>query len=202
MRQVLDPQAEPTLINAFLPTYDVSERHATSVRASPERIYAALRTTDLATSPVVRVLFALRAMPQLCSAKSGASRAAVRRLRMSIRLRDFEAHGFTVLAEDPPRELLIGLVGTFWTAGGGLRTVDAATFRGPQPPGTARAAWNFQVRSSADGSCELTTETRVLAADAESRRRFRWYWRVIRPSSGVIRRSMLKAIRRTAETVA
>lgn len=194
-----DTRPEPTLIDEFLPTYDASERHATSVRASPDRIYAALRMADLATSPLVRLLFGLRALPLLFSAKAGATSAAVRRLRMSIRLSDFEARGFTVLAENPPRELLIGLVGSFWTAGGGLRTVDAATFRGPQAPGTARAAWNFRVEPSADGSCRLTTETRVLATDPESRRRFRWYWRVIQPGSGLIRRSMLRAIRRTAE---
>lgn len=188
------------LIDQFLPTYDASERHVTRVRAAPERIYAALRTTDLAASPLVRLLFALRALPLLFSAQPGAIGAAVQRLWMSIRLSDFEARGFTVLAEDPPRELLIGLVGTFWTVRGGLRTVDATTFRGPQPPGTARAAWNFRVEPSADGSCRLTTETRVQAADPASRRRFRWYWRLVRPGSGLIRRSMLTAIRRTAET--
>lgn len=191
---------ELTLIDEFLPVYDVAERHATHVRASPDRIYAALRTTDLAASPLVRLLFGLRGLPLLFSAKPGATHAAAQRLRMSIMLSDFEARGFTVLAEHPPRELLIGLVGTFWTLRGGLRTVDAATFRGPQPAGTARAAWNFRVEPSADGSCQLTTETRVLAADPESRRRFRWYWRVIRPGSGLIRRGMLHAIRRSAET--
>ena len=45
----------------------------------------------------------------------------------------------------------------------------------------------------------LTTETTVFAADAASRRRFRPYWLVIRPFSGLVRRLWLRAIKRRAE---
>jgi hypothetical protein len=120
-------------------------------------------------------------------------------MAVSLPLRAFEDRGFVVLAEAPPQELLIGLVGSFWTLRGGLRPVDAHTFQGPQPPGTARAAWNFTVEARADGRCRLATETRVQCADAVSRRRFRYYGWVIRFGSGLIRRSMLRAIRQVAE---
>jgi hypothetical protein len=46
----------------------------------------------------------------------------------------------------------------------------------------------------------LATETRVWAADPSSRRRFRRYWLVIRPCSGLIRRVWLRAIKRRAES--
>ena len=49
------------------------------------------------------------------------------------------------------------------------------------------------------GGTELTTETRVLCADAGARRRFLPYWYLIRPASGMIRRVMLREIRRSAE---
>jgi hypothetical protein len=163
-------------------------------------VYAALRITDLAASPLVRLLFALRVQPLAFSAGAGGLREARRRLTMSITLATFERHGFAILAEAPPRELLIGLVGTFWTLRGGLRAVDATSFRRPQTLGTARAAWNFAVEDVAPGRVRLTTETRVQCADAVSRRRFRRYWRFIRPGSGLIRRSMLRAIRRHAES--
>ena len=68
-----------------------------------------------------------------------------------IRLRDFEDHGFRVLAEAPPRELLIGLAGKFWTLTGGLLPVNARSFREPMPAGTARAAWNFVIEDAAAG---------------------------------------------------
>jgi hypothetical protein len=135
MSKVRDTQPAPTLIDTFLPIHDASERHATRARASPERIYAALRRTDLAASPLVRLLFGLRVLPLVFTGRSGAIRTAIQRLRMSIRLSDFEARGFTVLAEQPPTELLIGLVGTFWTASGGLRSVDATTVPGPPASG-------------------------------------------------------------------
>lgn len=44
----------------------------------------------------------------------------------------------------------------------------------------------------------LTTETRVQAADARARRRFRLYWLFIRPWSGLIRRLWLREIARRA----
>jgi len=114
-------------------------------------------------------------------------------------LREFETHGFRVLAENPPHELLIGLIGSFWKPDGGLLPVDVATFKGAQLPGTARVAWNFSITEHEDGTCELATETRVKCADAKSRRYFRLYWVFIRPGSGLIRRSMLRSIRRKAE---
>jgi hypothetical protein len=114
-------------------------------------------------------------------------------------LSDFEGHGFRVLAENPPQELLIGLIGSFWKPDGGLLPVDVATFKGTQSPGTARVAWNFSISEQENGTSELATETRVKCADATSRRYFRLYWALIRPGSGLIRRSMLRSIRRTAE---
>ncbi len=114
-------------------------------------------------------------------------------------LRDFEAQGFRVLAENPPHELLIGLIGSFWKMDGGLLSIDAATFKGSQIPGTARVAWNFSVVEQKNGMCELATETRVKCADAKSRRYFSLYWIFIRPGSGLIRHYMLRSIRIKAE---
>jgi hypothetical protein len=44
-------------------------------------------------------------------------------------LREIEAHGFRVLAENPPHELLIGLVGSFWKMDGGLLCEESPVFR-------------------------------------------------------------------------
>jgi len=172
------------LIDDFLPTYLTVERHRTRVRASAARTYQAIRTTDLSAALPVRALLAVRFLK-------------IRRTKMT--LRDFERRGFTVLAEDPPCELLIGLVGAFWTPGGGVHATDATQFRTQLTSGTARAAWNFVVQERGDGVVDLSTETRVQPADAASARRFRLYWTFVRPWSGLIRRYMLNAIRREAE---
>jgi hypothetical protein len=54
------------------------------------------------------------------------------------------------------------------------------------------------LRISADGS-RLATETTVEPADAEARRRFLRYWGLIRPFSGLVRRSWLRAAARAAQ---
>jgi hypothetical protein len=121
------------LLDEFFPAFDVSERHVVHVDATPQAVYAALRTADLSGHPVARMLLALRAVPALLRRGTRpAARSKARRRGMT--LADFEQHGFVVLADD-----------------------------------------------------------------AATRRRFRWYWRVIRPGSGLIRRAMLASIRRAAE---
>jgi hypothetical protein len=188
------------LLDELMPTYDVRERHRTRVRASATTTYDALHETDLAAAPLVRALFALRALPgALLHGRRGL--AALRaRGRTPATLRTLARSGFPVVAERAPEEVVIGVEGRFWTLGGGICTPAAAAFRdAPQAPGTARAVWSFSVRDVGAGVTELATETRVRCADAAARRRFLLYWVAVRPGSGLIRRSMLRAIRRTAE---
>ena len=64
-------------------------------------------------------------------------------------------------------------------------------FRDASPPGTVKIAMNFLYR---DGL--LSTENRCRAADRLSARAFSVYWLLIRPGSGLIRRSWLRGIAR------
>lgn len=190
------------LIDTYMPECDARERHMIQVDAPPERIFAVLRSTNLAASPFVRILFALRGIPAAMLGPRSGIRAIRRRARMPIRLADFERQGFCILDEDRPNELLIGLEGQFWRPSGGLRTVEPASFGAPPPAGFARAAWDFRIEPRPDGSCTLSTETRVRCSDSRTRRRFWLYWLLIRAGSGLIRRQMLRAIRHAAESPA
>jgi hypothetical protein len=151
----------------------------------------------------VRLLLGLRALLGVLPGSGAQRQERWRRLRSlasrELTMRDVIAGGFVLLDEDPPRELVLGAVGAFWRLSGGVCAIDATTFREPQPAGTARAAWNFHLVRRPGGACILSTETRVRCADAASRRRFRIYWLVVRPGSGLIRRLMLRSIRRAAE---
>jgi hypothetical protein len=186
------------LIDQFMPEWDARECHRIRIRLAPERVYRALRTADLGRHPVVRGLLLMRALPAALL-----DRTRLRHLRerasQPITLATFEEQGFRILAEDPPHELLFGLEGAFWRSGGDLRAVDPLSFREPLPEGTARAAWNFTLAPDAEGGCVLQTETRIFTPDAVARRRFRRYWLMIRPGSGLIRRLMLRSIRAEAE---
>jgi hypothetical protein len=98
-----------------------------------------------------------------------------------------------VVAERPPEEMVIGLVGRFWTPRGDLaRRPTAESFRAGPPPGQALAGWNFTVEDRG------RTETRVWCAP-DALLKFRLYWLLVRPGSGLIRHAMLRAIRRRAE---
>jgi hypothetical protein len=188
------------LIDAYMPEYDVSERHHTRVAASREATYAALWTANLANAPLARTLLALRALPAALGHGVTGLRSLWGRGSEPITLATFQERGFRVLAELPPTELVIGLEGQFWRPAGGLCTPPPTAFRSQPPaPGTARGVWTFHLRALADGITELTTETRVQCADAGARRRFLPYWYAIRPASGMIRHAMLREVRRLAE---
>ena len=161
------------LLDRFMPHCDFYERHSIATRATPERLYAALRAGGFGRGRLMRLLLAMRGM------------------RPS---NHFPPNGFHILAEDAPREMVIGIEGPFWKPTCKLRDIDATTFLGPVPPGVARGAWNFFI--TADGT--VSTETRVLCAD-DARMKFRLYWLFVRPFSGLTRILMLRAIRAEAE---
>jgi hypothetical protein len=110
-----------------------------------------------------------------------------------------ERIGFIRLREDPPHEIVIGVVGRFWTPKGDLRSIEPEAFASFEEPGYAKAAWNFSISPAGDGTVRVSTETRVQGLDAASRRKFRLYWMVVGPFSGVIRKEMLREIRGRAE---
>ncbi len=184
----------PTLIDEFLPTYDVAECHQVQVRAPLERVYNAVRRLDLGGSGVVRTLFWLRELPALLrSSNRGAAG------RLGLTLDALLDSGFVLLGERPNEELVLGLVGRFWTSSGGIQRLTIKGFRDFQQPGYAKAVWNFSLSGQAGGTTLLTTETRVLCLDATSRKRFFPYWSFVGPFSGLIRRQILRSIKRQAE---
>lgn len=176
------------LIDDFLPAYDVRERHQIKVNASVDEVYAAVRRLDISGAKLSMLLFRLRGIP------------AGRLASSSFTLEDFIKMRFILLGERPNEELLLGLVGKFWTPAGGLLRLDAEGFRRFDRRGYARAVWNFTLREQPHGSVLLETETRVSCTDAVSRRWFRFYWLFIGSLSGLIRRDVLRAIKLNAET--
>ena len=79
-----------------------------------------------------------------------------------------------------------------------MRRVSPDEFVAFDEPGFAKAVVNLSAQAI-DGGTVLTTETRVKLTDAEARRTFRRYWRVVMPGSALIRRAWLRAIRKRAE---
>lgn len=171
------------LIDEFLPTFDVAERHRVKISAAPDKVYAAVQRMDIGDARLMRLLFRLRGIP----------------LSSKFTREDFIKMRFVLLGEKSEEEMLLGLVGRFWTATGGLRRVNAEEYRRFSEPGYAKAAWNFHLIPQADNTTILETETRVYCLDDASRRKFRLYWTLIGTFSGLIRREILQSIKRNAE---
>ena len=186
------PPAAHILIDEFMPAYDVSEYHETRVRAPIDKVYHALRTADLGNSPIIRFLLRLRALPAIFTARGS-------RRNLKLNLDAIMKGGFVLLGEHPPNEIALGIVGRFWTLSASRCRVSAEEFNAFDLPGYAKAVWNFSLVEESAGVTRLATETRVRCLDHASRRRFRMYWALIAPFSGLIRREALRVIRKRSE---
>jgi len=173
------------LINRFVPRFDAVERHRATVAVPPDRVWAALRDLDLGRSRTVRWLLAVRGLR-----KPGR--------RPSFTVADAERFGFVVLVEEPPVEVVLGVIGRFWRPRGGVVRVTPEEFTAFERPGYAKAAWCFRL-GAVDAGTEVLTETRVVTTEATALRRFRRYWRLIRPFSGWVRRRSLALLKEAAE---
>jgi hypothetical protein len=171
-----------TALDRVLPDWHHQERHERPVTAPPAAVLSILDNLVWQDVPLFRVLMGIRSLGRT-------STDARRRI-----LVDFTAIGFTELHRDET-EWVYGGIGRPWSPGGQARPVESlGAFQTFSEPGWAKMAMNFRV---ADG--RLTTETRVRLTDAGARRAFGAYWLVIRPFSGLVRRSWLTAVTRKAQ---
>ena len=139
-------------------------------------------------------LMALRSLPEMIF-----HLGQRRRLPQQVTLQALLEAGFGKLAEESGREIVLGVAGRFWRPTGNIFSFKQEYFQGPVPPGLARAVLNFRVQEIHPGQTLLSTETRVICGDTVSRWKFRFYWVMIQPFSGLIRRMMLRAVRRACE---
>lgn len=169
-------------VEHLLPRYDVQSQHAITIRSSAADVYRQTRRLDLSSSPLVRWLFRLRGFPPSALSLDGLS---------SIR--------FVPLVEQPPVGFVFGLVGQFWRPSGNLLDFEPSDFPDLQPPGYAKAIWSFDISFISASSSRLRTVTRVACPDRKTRRRFKLYWSVVGPFSGLIRREFLEGAKRACE---
>ena len=174
-------------LDDFLPAYEFSERHSLAIEAPAGRIDQALRTVSVADIPIARALWWVRRLGRTYGDST----------------KPFIGGALPgVVLEDVPGEgIVLGLTGQFWRVLGGERDpaapATAEEFLAYARPDTCKAVVDFRV-----GASSLTTETRVHVADPAARRKFRRYWFVVRPFSGLIRILLLRAARRRAEALA
>ena len=186
-------QGPQLLIDQFLPRYDFAVVHAQVFRVPPEVCLRAARNLDLFRHPAIRALLDLRALPgRTVSRLTGRRDDGDHGPAAMFRVEDMTRYGWDLLGENPS-EIVLGQIGRPWKAAGATAGPVAA-FATYDKPGYAKVALSLRVDPRGTTSSILTMETRVALTDAASLRRFRRYWMVIGPFSGLIRRVALRLL--------
>jgi hypothetical protein len=179
-----------SLIDEFLPNHDFSAAYEISINAPASVVSECLLHLDFNELWLVRLLMSIR------SGKWLPRNRAPSDLRQRL-----QGTGFVILADVPNEEVVIGVVGRFWQPDGGrclnLTANDFAEF---SLPGYAKAAWNFKLRSESPHSTVLSTETRIKCFGQGALWKFRIYWSLVGPFSGLIREAILKRVKTEAES--
>ena len=177
-------------LDELMPRADVTARYETHVKAPLEQTREALRRADFSQMPLTRVLMGLR---KLGWSRRKAAQAGTQEERL-------RAAGFIPIPTGSENEALHGVVGRFWRPDSGtLCGLTAEEIIAFEREGFAKAMWNFTVERETDSLTRLATETRVVVYGSAARRKFRAYWLLVGPFSGLIRKEMLRLVRRGAE---
>jgi hypothetical protein len=187
------PSAEDadSLLEGFMPVYDVAERHRIRIDAPAEIVFAAACEADLMRSTLVRAIFKTREMILGSTAEDAAQPRGLLALTTS--------QGWGVLDEHPGREVVVGAVTQPWKANVVFRAIAPAEFAAFDEPGYVKIVWTLRADPIGTAASVFKTETRALATDAAARRAFKRYWSVFSPGIVAIRWMMLGPVKAEAE---
>jgi hypothetical protein len=193
------PAAAEISLDRYLPTYDVSERHQTDVKAPVSVTYAAARELDLQRSGIVRAILKSRQMI------TGDDDEVLERRPF---LDQVHAMGWGMLREVPGRALVFGAVAQPWESHPTFHALSPEKFAAFQKPGWAKIIWTVEVDpavptpkapNAANERSVFRTRMRVATTDATSRRKFQSYWGNMKPAMALIRQQALGMLRSDAE---
>jgi hypothetical protein len=180
-----------TALDLLIPTPRLVEIDFVDVSAPPERVWARVRRGNLAVSPLVTMLFEMRALPERLAGRQPGP--------VALRLDDLwsapEKPGFRVLVDDPPREVAVGAIGRVWE--GVIPFVHAASpaaFCAFAEPDFARVAWAIRVLPRGEHGARIEFELRVDATTDEAWQKFRRYFLLVGPGSHFIRHAVLAGL--------
>jgi hypothetical protein len=179
-----------TRLDEFVPVWQFNERHTIRIAAPPARAFEAIKSVRADEISLFNALTWIRRggreLPE-----------SILNAGDSAPLLDVATRGgFIYLADEVPREVVVGTV--VFAPRGGRGVLKPHTFKSRLAPGFVLAAMNFLVTPDGPNGSLVSTETRVFANSSYARRRFAGYWRTIYPGSALIRVMWLRAVRRRA----
>jgi len=184
------PEEVDPLLDQFIPLYEVVERHHIVVAAPPEITFAVACETDLMRSPIIRGVFRTREVV-LRSKRAAAEHRGIVAFTKAI--------GWSVLAEVPDREIVMGTVTQPWNPNVAFRQLSPDQFVSFSESLYVKIAWTLRADPVGDNRSIFRHETRVTTTDAVARTKFRRYWACFSPGIKLIRWLLLKPLRRDAE---
>lgn len=183
------PAASP--LDPFIPRPDVRERFEITIEAPAALVMEVAADFDMQSIPLVRAIIRLR--EKLLHADPPPERVA-RGL-----LAETRGLGWGLLVDEPGKLIVCGAQCQPWLADPGFTAIPADRFAAHAEPDRVKIAWTLEAQALSPTRTRFAQETRVVATDAASRRRFRRYWRWARFGIIGIRLLLLPAIRRAAE---
>jgi hypothetical protein len=180
-----------SLLDMFMPEYDVAERHHVGVAAPASVTFDALVNMDLAQSPLVRAIFKAR---QLLLGADADTKTAGRSL-----IDVMKELGWTVLADMPGHEIVMGAVTRPWEPNVVFRGIPADQFAAFGEPEYVKIVWTLRADAIGLHSSIARSETRAVATDASAERKFRWYWARFSAGIALIRDVSMRLVKRDAE---
>lgn len=178
-------------LDPFLPDPDVRERFETTIHAPATLVIEVAAGFDLQSIPIVRTIFRMR--ERLMRAPPPPPRTS-RGL-----LAEMRSLGWGLLSEKPGELVACGAACQPWLADVRFTPIPAERFAAYAEPRQVKIAWTLEAEALRPEITRFVHETRVVATDAEARRRFCRYWRWARFGIVAIRLLLLPAIRRAAE---
>jgi len=187
---VVDEERD-SLLDRFMPIYEVAERHHVRVGAPAAITFAAATDMYLEQSPLVRWIFKAREWVMRSQ--------VVREIEARPFLARMRAIGWGVLAETPGREIVMGAVTQPWMADVVFRPLAPDEFVSFQEPDYVKIVWTLRADPAGADRSIFRTETRVRSTDPAARAKFRRYWSLASPGIILIRWASLGPLKDEAE---
>jgi len=197
-----------SLLDLYMPEYEVADRHHMRVAAPAEITFAAACQMNMSQPAIVRAIFKTRQVALGCAAAiaegkfstcSRTSNPPSETTPQKQFLAEMKALGWGELAETPGREIVLGAVTQPWIAKPAFRAVRAADFAAFQEPGYVKIVFTLRADPLSASESIARTETRAATTDSIARAKFRRYWALVSPGVILIRGTLLRSMKSEAE---